>query len=199
MASTSALSAGTRFASAVMRAKSCVMACTCPDRCRPWRRTWPAWPQTRNGFRRWGLMLRPWNKSCSVQGSGCVSILRQCCGLCFILWSTFLSYTLWCTECWILCWRNFIQCIILLFKSMVWTVDMLRVYCDAELMLILVLLLLFLITSWLLGLPLSMRRRDLQKTMNMVKWWRRNWLRWLGRWRSFVRRLPMQRKEHGLL
>lgn len=48
-------------------------------------------------------------------------------------------------------------------------VDMLRVYCDAELLLILVLLLLFLITSWLLGLPLSMRRRDLQKTMNMVK------------------------------
>lgn len=38
---------------------------------------------------------------------------------------------------------------------------------DAEQLIML--LVLFLIVYWLLGLPLSMRRRDSQKTMSMVK------------------------------
>jgi hypothetical protein len=47
-----------------------------------------------------------------------------------------------------------------------------------------------------LELPLNIRRKDPRKTMNMVEWWRICWLSWLGRWRSFVQRLQVQKKDH---
>jgi hypothetical protein len=52
---------------------------------------------------------------------------------------------------------------------------------------------------WHVDLRLSMRRKDMQRIMNMVRRWRRSCSQWLESWRSFVQRLLMQRREPVLL